>query len=138
MQGLSASSFAAGSGTGIQVRAGTTVRTRATDELMDLEETPSMHYASVTDPPRLRGAPPAVTVPQEAIDEGIEGSWTVWVNIDAAGQAVEAEMAERVGYGIDGACIAAWKRSRWRPGAKDGVPVAVNRIPMTCTIRALD
>ena len=138
IQGLSASSFAQGSGTGIQVRAGTTVQVEATDDLMDLEEAPSVHFASVTEPPRLRGSAPAIEVPKEAIEAGVEGSWTVYVNIDAAGSAIEARMSSEVGYGIDAACISAWKRSRWRAGKKDDNPIAVNGIPMKCTIRALD
>ena len=114
------------------------MRARATDEMMDLDEAPAIHYASVTDPPRLRGAPPTVNVPEEAIEAGIEGSWTVWVSIDATGKTVSAEVPETIGYGNDAACIQAWMRSRWRPGSKDNVPIGGNRIPMTCTIRALD
>jgi len=138
IQGLSASSFAANSGTGLQVRAGTTVQTHATDELMDIEEAPAVHFSAVTDPPKLRGAAPAIQVPKAAIEAGIEGTWTVYISIDAAGKTVEAVLAEPVGYGIDEACIQAWKRSRWKAGLKNEIPIAVNRIPMKCTIRALD
>ena len=105
---------------------------------MSLEEAPSVHFAAVTDPPKLRGAAPAIQVPKMAIEEGIEGSWTVYVSIDATGKAIAAEPAETIGYGIDEACIRAWQKSRWKPGKKNNVPVAVNRIPMKCTIRALD
>jgi protein TonB len=138
VQGLSASSFAANSGTGLQVRAGTTVQTRATDELMKIEEAPAVHFSAVTDPPKLRGAAPAIRVPKAAIEAGIEGSWTVYVSIDASGQTIAAELTEPIGYGIDEACTNAWKRSRWKAGLKNEIPIAVNRIPMKCTIRALD
>lgn len=138
IQGLSASSFAANSGTGLHVRAGTTVQTRASNELMTIEEAPAVHFSAVTEPPKLRGGAPAIRVPKAAIEAGIEGSWTVYVSIDASGQTVAAELTEPIGYGIDEACANAWKRSRWKAGRKNEIPVAVNRIPMRCTIRALD
>jgi hypothetical protein len=77
-------------------------------------------------------------VPKAAIEAGIEGSWTVYVSIDASGQTIAAELTEPIGYGIDEACTNAWKRSRWKAGLKNEIPIAVNRIPMKCTIRALD
>ncbi len=140
VQGLSASSFAEGSGTGMSVRAGTSTMTKAGKETLEIDqatEFSNVPYASVTTPPRMR-AVPEITVPQEAIDNEIEGTWTVVLDVDPSGRVVRARMAKAVGYGIDEACVAAWRASRWKPGKKDGVPVGVTGIPKKCSIKAVD
>ena len=140
MQGLSASSFAVGSGTGVSASAGTTTMTQQSDDRMSIDEATefsNVPFTSTTTPPRLRSVP-EITVPQAAIDNEIEGTWTVLLNVNPKGQVVRARMLKDVGYGIDEACIDAWKQSRWKPGKKDGVPVGVTGIPRKCSIKALD
>ncbi len=117
-------------------RAGNSLRTRPTEELLGLED--AVPLPAVTFQPRLRGAPPQVVVPQEAIDAEIEGSWTIRLDISAEGVVVRARMKSRVGYGIDEACVAAWTQTRWRPARKNGNPVAVLNVPKKCTLTAID
>jgi hypothetical protein len=135
VHGLSANSFAVGGGGGL-ARAGNSLRIRPTETLVGLED--AVPLPAVTFQPRLRGAPPPVTVPQEAIDAEIEGSWTIRLDISAAGVVVRARMKSHVGYGIDEACVAAWSQTRWRPARKNGSPVAVLNVPKKCTLTALD
>lgn len=135
VHGLSASSFAAG-GEGGMARAGNSLRTRPTEELLGLED--AVPLPAVTFQPRLRGAPPQVVVPQEAIDAEIEGSWTIRLDISAEGVVVRARMKSPAGYGIDEACVAAWSQTRWRPARKNGNPVAVLNVPKKCTLTAID
>ncbi len=140
VQGLSTNSFAKGSGTGLSARAGTTLATEATDETMGLDEDPAWAkaaYASVTTKPKVR-ALPRLDVPQDAIDAELEGTWTIYVDIDEEGRVTAVRMKGTVGFGIDEECIAKWRSTRWKPGLRDGEPIAVTNIPMKCTIKALD
>lgn len=91
-------------------------------------------YAAVTTKPSRRSVPP-VEVPQAAIDAHIEGSWTVYIDIDATGRVVNARMGKEAGYGIDEACVAAWRQSRWKPGMQGDTPVPVSGIPVECQIK---
>ena len=141
VQGLSASSFAEGSGTGVSARAGTTLSTKATTDTMGIDEAENwtdVPYASVTTKPKLKGGLPRIEVPQEAIDNEIEGTWPIIIDISEQGRVVKARMPQKAGYGIDEACLSAWKTTRWKPGERDGTPVSVVNIPMKCTIQALD
>jgi len=140
VQGLSTNSFVEGSGTGLAVRAGSTLSVKADEEGLELDDDDTwtdVPYASVTTKPRLR-ALPRLDVPQEAIDAEVEGTWTIWIDIDAEGRVTKALLKETIGYGIDEECVAKWRATRWKPGQRDGTPVAVNNIPMKCTIKALD
>ena len=140
VQGMSASSFAKGAGTGLTANAGTSLGVAQTQEKMeinDAKEWTSLPFASVTVRPKLRNAPP-VQVPQEAIDEGIEGTWTMTLTISAKGRVSDLKIPQAIGYGIDAACRNAWLASRWKPGEKDGTPVAVTGLPYKCQIKAMD
>ncbi|MEE2749959.1 MAG: TonB family protein, partial [Myxococcota bacterium] len=110
--------------------------TRPTEELVGLED--AVPLPAVTFQPKLRGAPPQIVVPQEAIDAGIEGSWTVKLDINAEGRVVRALMKSKAGYGIDQACVQAWKATRWRPARKNGQAVAVLNVPKKCTLKAIE
>ena len=77
-------------------------------------------------------------VPQDAIDAELEGTWTIYVDIDEEGRVTAVRMKGTVGFGIDEECIAKWRSTRWKPGLRDGEPIAVTNIPMKCTIKALD
>ena len=62
----------------------------------------------------------------------------VLLDVGLDGRVMRARMSKPAGFGIDEACIAAWKQSRWKPGKKDEVPVGVTRIPRKCSIKAVD
>ncbi|MCP4809886.1 MAG: hypothetical protein GY913_08070 [Proteobacteria bacterium] len=96
-------------------------------------------YASVTTKPRLKAQPGTSDAPEAARDNEIEGSWTIYLDIDEEGRVTSARMKETVGYGIDDWCKAQWiGKKHFRPGERDGTPVPVTNIPMKCAIKALD
>lgn len=140
VQGLSANSFAEGDGAAVGARAGNTLSTAATDETMSVDEATDWQpvaYASVTTKPKLRSLPPIV-VPEEAQEEGISGSWTVYIDISEKGKVTAVRIPQSIGFGVDQACKDAWTGSRWKPGERDGTPIGVTNIPMKCTIKKLD
>ncbi len=134
MQGLSANSFAPGLGTGIDVRAGTTVGTKATSDTMSIDEAKGARsYASVTTPPRVR-VRAQMEVPKEAQDNDVEGEVKVILDLGADGTVTAVRVVNDLGHGTGEACAAAWKRSRFVPAQQDGQPVAVTGMPQVCTI----
>ena len=140
-QGLSASSFAEGSGTGVNARAGNSTSVAAGKDTMTIDEATgpfvSQPYASVTTKPRMKSVPP-VEVPAEAQKAEVQGSWTILLDIDVNGAPTSATFGGQVGFGVEEACVAAWMRSRWKPGLQDGVPVPVKGIPMKCVIKIVE
>ncbi|MBM4391248.1 MAG: energy transducer TonB [Deltaproteobacteria bacterium] len=134
MQGLAANSFAQGSGTGLDVRAGTTVGTRATSDTMSIDEARGARsYASVTTPPRVR-VRAQMEVPREAQDNDVEGEVKVLLDLGADGSVTLVRVLSDLGFGTGEACAAAWKRSRFVPAQQHGQPVAVTGMPQVCTI----
>jgi TonB family protein len=105
---------------------------------MDIGEALPVTFAAVASPPTLRGSAPVIRVPEEAVEAGIEGSWTIYIDVDQSGQVSRAQIRESIGYGVDEACREAWMSSRWRPGLQNDAPIAVTGIPMRCTLRAID
>ena len=140
IQGLSARSFAQGSGTGLQVRAGTTTGVAASDELMDLDEATSfspLPVSTVTTQPRHCTRPP-VQVPQEAIDAEYEGTIRMTLDLDIQGHVTSVAFLERAGFGVEQACRAAALQIRCKPAQQNGQPVPVTGMPHRCTIKAID
>lgn len=134
MQGINANSFAPGSGTALDVRAGTTVATRATDATLSLDEAAAARpYASVTTPPRVR-VRAQLEVPAEAVKNEVEGEIRVSLDVGADGKVVEVRVLSDLGFGTGEACAAAWRRSRFVAATLDGAPVAVTGMPQLCTI----
>ena len=74
----------------------------------------------------------------EAMREKITGSVIVEVTVTAKGETVDAEVTQSLDktYGLDDACLAAAKLWKFKPGTKDGKPVAVRVwIEMTFTLK---
>lgn len=137
IQGLNASSFASGSGTGIDVRAGTTVGTKATNETMGIDEAKQARsYASVTSPPKVK-VRAQMEVPKEAKEAGVEGEVRVSLDIDPEGRVTTVRVLSDLGHGTGEACAAAWKKSRYTPGNQDGTPVSVTGVPQVCQVVVL-
>ncbi len=140
IQGLSASSFATGSGTGVAVRRGTTTGTAAGDETMDLgDDDPFVlvPVASVTTQPKNCTRPP-VEVPKEAIEAEYEGTIRMVLDLDERGRVFRVAFQDRAEHGVEEACQAAALRMRCKPARKDGVPVSITGMPHRCTIKAID
>jgi len=74
----------------------------------------------------------------EAMRAKITGSVIVEVTVTAKGETVDAEVTQSLDktYGLDDACLAAAKLWKFKPGTKDGKPVAVRVwIEMTFTLK---
>jgi TonB family protein len=134
-QGLSASSFAPGSGTGLDARAGNSTRVAATSPGMTIDEAAAPRsFASVTTPPKSR-VRPMMEVPKEAQEAGVEGEVRVSLDIGADGSVVAVRVLHDLGHGTGEACAEAWKKAKFVPGNQDGKPVAVLGVPQVCTVR---
>lgn len=137
VQGLSATSFAAGSGVGFSVRAGTTVRARANDDLMDLDEAASsVAFSSVTRQPRVKSKP-ALSVPQSVQDQRLTGVIKVLVDIDDQGEVTEVRLVEGLHPEADRACLEAWRAASFSPAMQGETAVAVRNAPFRCRIEQL-
>ena len=135
VQGLHQSSFANGSGTGLQVRAGNSTRVAAEGSGMSADEaTAARSYASVTTPPVSR-ARPMMEVPKAAQEAGVEGEVRVSIDIGVEGNVTAVRVLRDLGHGTGDACAAAWRQARFTPGKQDGQPVAVTGLPQVCTVR---
>lgn len=133
IQGLSNESFLKGTGGG-DVRAGTTTAVGATKEIMKQEEATTsaiVPYASVTNPPKVRFKP-VLEVPETVSSAKIEGRVEVLLTIDAEGRVSEISVVSSLHPDADAACVAAMKKSRWKPGDKDGLPVTTRNVPYSC------
>ena len=133
VKGLTATSFAPGGNTGLQVSAGTTTATKI-EEKMDLEEaseTALVPYTQVSKPPKLR-AGQTMEVPQEVIDARLQGRVEVELTIDTAGNVTQVEVVKGLHPLADAACVAHCKRTKWTPYEQDGVPTAVTGVPFSC------
>lgn len=139
IQGLSASSFAQGAGTGFQVRYGNTTRTAASRESYDLNANlpDAVPVATVTTQPKGCTKPP-VQVPKEAIDANIEGTINMTLDLDASGRVVGVHFLGTLGHGVEEACKSAALQIRCKPGMQNGTPVAIKGMPHRCTIKAMD
>ncbi len=140
IQGLSARSFAQGSGTGISVRAGTTTGVAASDDIMTITQADTFQglpITAVTTQPRNCSRPP-VSVPQEAIDNQVEGTLRMLLELDAHGRVTSVSFTNHLGYGTEGACREAALKIRCRPARQGDTAVAVTGMPHRCTIKALD
>jgi protein TonB len=137
VQGLSASSFAPGSGTNLAVNAGNTVQVAASKDKMNLDEANgplvARSYTAVSKLPRLIYAPQMV-VPPDAQKNHIAGVMPVHVDIDDKGRVTAVHVESDLGFGTKEACENAWKASKWKPGEQDGVPVPVRGIPDSCMV----
>ncbi|MCB9777403.1 MAG: TonB family protein [Alphaproteobacteria bacterium] len=138
IQGLDANSFAEGSGSGFSVRAGTTLRTRASDETMDLEEAAnSVAFTAVTSQPKVRSKPP-LRVPDSVQALRLEGVVEVLVDIDENGDVTDVTVAKGLHPDADEACRKAWLGARFAPAVQEQTPVAVRNAPYRCRIEIIE
>ncbi len=136
VQGLSASSFAQG-GTGFSVRAGTTLRTKATDDTMDLDEAAnSVAFSAVTRQPRVRSWP-RVVVPDSVKALGLEGVVKLRLDIDDEGRVLDVRVEQGLHPDADRACIDAWRKARIAPARQGDRTVTVLNVPYRCRIEIL-
>lgn len=132
-QGLSASSFAPGSGTAFDVRAGTTTKAKAGPDTMTIDEANGPPCTEATVAPKFK-IKPTFEVPQAAKDANVEGRISVLVDIDAEGRVTNVRVQTGLGYGTDEACVAAWLKARYKPATRCGTPVPMKGVPQGCTV----
>jgi len=139
IQGLSAQSFAQNSGTGLTVRAGTTVAVEATDETLTIDEAANsaVPYTSATTQPRLIERPP-LNVPAEVIEQGIEGVVKLVIDIDTEGNVSSTRITRSLSTQADESCQASWRQARFKPGMQDETPVAIQGLPRTCRFQQVE
>jgi periplasmic protein TonB len=138
VQGLSASSFATGSGTGVSVRAGSGVDMAAGKETATLADaTAPRSYASVTRPPKPKSRP-NMDVPDEAKKANVEGVIKVLLTIGTDGRVKAVKVLSDLGFGTGELCAAAWKKATFVPGEQDGQPVEVTGYPEKCTVSIVE
>lgn len=138
VQGLTANSFAPGASTGLSVRAGNSTGVAAGKESMSLADASGpfepRSYTAVTKAPRRQWAP-NMDVPEAARKAGLNGQVVkVLLDIDPKGKVTRVQITQGLGYGVDEACVDAWRKSRWKPAEQDGVPVAVIGVPESCLV----
>ncbi len=141
VQGLNSNSFAEGSGSGIDARAGTTVGTSAGQETMTVEEaSKSIAFAAATVAPRCRT--PAISLSDEDLqvikDEGIEGSVRVVFDVEADGLVTNVKVKKSLHPVADKACVAGWSGHHCKPGVQGVAPVKVTGMFFGCRYKALN
>jgi TonB family protein len=62
----------------------------------------------------------------EARERGIEGVVVVRTRVDLDGRAMQTRVVTRLGYGLDQNALVALRHWRFRPGARNGVPAAMD------------
>ena len=135
--GLSASSFAKGSGTGLSADAGTTMSGAPGGPKMTIDEAASsVAYSAVTSRPTCERPP--LTVPDEVAKDGVEGQVRVVFDVAETGAVQRVRVTGRLHPAADAACVAAWSRARCKPGAQGGEAVMVTNMPYYCTFKAID
>jgi TonB family protein len=141
VQGLNANSFAEGSGTGLDVRAGTTTAVRASDDTMGLDEANEstiVPYSSITKPPKIRYKPP-LDIPEEVTSQEIEGRVEIVLTVLADGRVSDVTVTRSLHPAADAACVSAWRKSRWKAGLKGDQAVVTTGLPQSCKYeRTLD
>lgn len=135
VQGLSANSFSATSTSGLSVRAGNTTQVAAEGAGLSLDEARAPRaWAAVTTRPKMNFRP-VFEAPDDARKANIEGTVQVRLDIDESGKVTSVKVVSAaLGYGVEEACVAAWKRSTWKPAMQDGAPVAITGMPQTCVV----
>ncbi len=140
VQGLTANSFAPGTSTGLSVRAGNSTGVAAGKDTMSLNEAAgpfeARPYTAVTKAPRLQWSP-MMDVPDEARKAGVKGIVKVLLDLDAKGKVTRVQVTQGLGYGIDEACVAAYRKSQWKAAEQDGVAVAVVGVPESCAVNEI-
>ena len=92
-------------------------------------------YTAVTKQPRLKKRPP-LKIPQEIIDEEIEGVVKIVIDINADGKVTAARVTRSLHPLADKACMKSWKKARFRPAVQDDEFVSITNFPRRCRFKS--
>ncbi len=135
--GLSASSFAEGSGNGVSARAGTTLGSGSKTDTMSIEEAAtSVAYGAVTTRPKC--SQPPLEVPESVIEAEVEGQVKIVFDVDGTGKVRNVRVTRKLHPGADAACVSAWTQARCKPGQQGSDAVTVTNMPYYCTFKAIN
>ena len=140
VQGMSANSFVKGGNTGLTVRAGTTLSTGASDKTLSIEEadnSTAISYAAATKQPRLKKRPP-LSIPQSVIDDEIEGTVQIIIEIDIEGNVSAARLSKGLSPDANEACLKSWRSAKFKPAMQGDQAVAVTNFPRRCRFKSMD
>lgn len=135
VQGLNSASFAPGSGSGLQVRAGTSLGVKATKETLTTEEA-KVSWAAASTPPKCPR--PALEAPASVKKAGLQGSVELLLDIGLDGRVESVRVTRPLHPDADAACVAAWSGVRCTPGRVGDAPVAIAGLPHSCTFRVVE
>ena len=140
VQGLKASSFANTGEGGLSARAGTTLQTGAGNETLSIKEaseSTAISYAAATKQPRLKKRPP-LDIPQSVIDDGIEGTVLIVIDIGADGSVTDARITKSLSPDADLACLKSWRQAKFKPAEQAGNTVAITNFPRRCRFKSME
>ena len=135
VQGLSTTSFAKGSGSGLQQRAGTSLTTKAGPETKGIDEA-KVSWAAATAAPKC--PKPALETPAAVKKAAVQGSVEVLLDVGSDGRVSSVRVTRSLSAEADAACVTAWSSVKCTPGKVGADVVAVAGLPHTCTFRAVE
>jgi len=84
-------------------------------------------------PPELISVGSRPKVPKSAARDGVEGTFTVRVDLDERGRPT-ARMEGLTREDVEASCTKYWNQSKWVPAYRDGQPVEHKNITVSCTL----
>jgi TonB family protein len=97
------------------------------------DDAPTYAVSAVSVPAKLAASATAA-YPADARAEDLEGDVALEIVVDRTGAVVDARVTKRAGHGFDESALAAIRRYRFSPAARDGHAVRV-RMPWTVQFR---
>lgn len=117
VQGIPPSEVANNNGPGLAVPVGNTLMDTDKGERKKAEDIKALPgEENGTQPQMIKSSIEDPGYSDEALDRGIEGTFTVVVYVDEEGQVAKAELKQKVGFGMDERLINAAKKVRFLPG----------------------
>lgn len=135
VQGLNTSSFLPGGNSGLSVRAGTSLSTKAGSETMGVEEA-AISWAAASAAPRC--AKPALETPKSVKAAGLQGKVELLLDVGAEGTVTSVSVTKSLSPDADAACVAAWNGVRCTPGKRGDAKVAITGLPHSCTFKVIE
>lgn len=135
VQGLNTNSFLPGGNSGLSVRAGTSLSTKAGSETMGLDEA-AISWAAASAAPKCPR--PALETPKSVKASGLQGKVELLLEVGSDGSVSSVVVTRSLSPDADAACVAAWKSVRCTPGKRGDERVAVTGLPHSCTFKVIE